>query len=138
MFCNSGKSSGPVRPPDGHTSSGLEAAVSGRIPSLPLGLDTLSYICLLLPLTLFPFFILFSVSSDKPFLFFIFCPPPFFFTSSASLASPPVPPFSLSSLATLPHRVFVSFVPPLLPSPSNFLIPPSLTLFLSLFVVSHT
>lgn len=69
MFCNSGKSSGPVRPPDGHTSSGLEAAVSGWIPSLPLGLDTLSYICLLPPLTLFPFFFLFSVSSDKPFLF---------------------------------------------------------------------
>lgn len=46
MFCNSGKSSGPVRPPDGHTSSGLEAVVSGWIPSPPWGSDLLSYICL--------------------------------------------------------------------------------------------
>lgn len=47
VFCNSGKSSGPVRPPDGHTSSGLEAAVSGWIPSPPWGSDSLSYVCLL-------------------------------------------------------------------------------------------
>lgn len=82
----------------------------------------------------------FSISLTHLTLWNIF--PPFVFHPLSSsryfVASCPVSFFLISSLATLPHHVFVCVcVCPTLPS-SNILIPPSLTLFLFLFVVSHT
>lgn len=58
--------------------------------------------------------------------------------SSTSLASSPARFVCLPSSATLPHHVSVARFSPLPPSPSNALIPASVTLFLSLFVVGHT
>lgn len=69
-----------------------------------------------------------------PHLFLLFPP-----ASSTSLASSPARLVCLPSSATLPHHVSVARFPPTLPpSPSNALVPASVTPFLSLFVVGHT
>lgn len=84
----------------------------------------------------FPLHVL-CASSLKNLTFVFFNPPPPS-ASYTSLASSPAHLVFLPTSATFPYHVSVACFSPLPPSLSNVLVPASVTLFLSLFVVSHT